>query len=60
MADVLANLRGIVLEKSQGSDPTTLCAVRAAIDGRRSRPRENALMALDNVPRPSHVLTVGS
>jgi hypothetical protein len=60
MAVLPANLGRIVLEKSQESDPTTLCAVRVAVGGRRSRSRENALMALDNVPRPSHVLTVGS
>jgi hypothetical protein len=60
MAVLPANLGGLVPEKCQESDPTTLCAVRAAVGGRRSRSRENALMALDNVPRPSHVLTVGS
>jgi hypothetical protein len=49
MADVLANLGGMVLEKSQESDPE-IRAVRA-IDVAGGGRCENALIALDNGSR---------
>jgi putative transposase len=57
MADVLANLGGMVLEKSQEPDPTN---PRRSSHGRRNRSSENALTALDNVARYHQMLTVDS